>query len=159
MQLKFFKILKHPIHCGCRCPGDARYRPSWGIACWRCSIYIFILDPTPAFNGFGKVNCKMRWESFKFWDVVPYIRDLIVYHFSILKWQMMLKFFVMDKDPSIRDHFVCVPSQWETTLQCNVVSHWPGACTKWCLISPTEAMSCLLRTWTPSQYKDRFSQV
>ena len=30
----------------------------------------------------------------------------------------------------IRDHFVNVPSQWETTLQCNVVSHWMGAFTK-----------------------------
>ena len=25
-----------------------------------------------------------------------------------------------------RDHFVYAPSQWETTLQCNVVSHWLG---------------------------------
>ena len=25
------------------------------------------------------------------------------------------------------------PSQWETTLQCNVVSHWLGAYTKWSL--------------------------
>ena len=30
-----------------------------------------------------------------------------------------------------RDHFVHAPSQWETTLQCNVVSHWLGACAKW----------------------------
>ena len=29
-----------------------------------------------------------------------------------------------------RDHFVYVPSQWETTLQCNIVSHWLGAYTK-----------------------------
>ena len=29
-----------------------------------------------------------------------------------------------------RDHFVYAPSQWETTLQCNVVSHWLGAFTK-----------------------------
>ena len=26
-----------------------------------------------------------------------------------------------------RDHFVCVPSQWETTLLCNVVSYWLSA--------------------------------
>ena len=25
------------------------------------------------------------------------------------------------------------PSQWETTLHCNVVSHWPGTYTKWSL--------------------------
>ena len=31
------------------------------------------------------------------------------------------------------DHFVDAPSLWETTLQCNVVSHWLGAFTKWSL--------------------------
>ena len=30
-----------------------------------------------------------------------------------------------------RDHFVYAPSQQETTLQCNVVSHWPDTFTKW----------------------------
>ena len=34
-----------------------------------------------------------------------------------------------------RDHFVYVPSQWETTLHCNVVSHWLGAYTKWFLLT------------------------
>ena len=33
-----------------------------------------------------------------------------------------------------RDHFVYVPSQWEMTLQCNIISHWLGAYTKWSLI-------------------------
>ena len=32
-----------------------------------------------------------------------------------------------------RDHFVYVPSQWETALQCNVVSHWMGAYKEWTL--------------------------
>ena len=32
-----------------------------------------------------------------------------------------------------KDHFVYAPSQWETTLQCNVVSHWLGAYTEWSL--------------------------
>ena len=30
-----------------------------------------------------------------------------------------------------RDNFLYAPSQWETTLQCNVVSHWLSAYTKW----------------------------
>ena len=34
-----------------------------------------------------------------------------------------------------RNYFVYVPSQWETVLQCNVVSHWLGACTEWSLIT------------------------
>ena len=34
-----------------------------------------------------------------------------------------------------RDHFVDVPSQYETTLHCNVVSHWLGAFRIWSLCS------------------------
>ena len=33
---------------------------------------------TPGFNGLGKNNCKMRQETFKFWDFVSYIRGLRV---------------------------------------------------------------------------------
>ena len=33
----------------------------------------------------------------------------------------------------IRDHSVHVPSQWGTTLHCNVVSHWLRTCRKWSL--------------------------
>ena len=33
-----------------------------------------------------------------------------------------------------REHFVHAPSQWETTLQCNVVSHWLSAFTKLSLV-------------------------
>ena len=29
--------------------------------------------------------------------------------------------------PSLRDHFVHAPGQWETTLHCSVVSRWLGA--------------------------------
>ena len=38
-----------------------------------------------------------------------------------------------------RDHFVYVPSQWETMLQCNVGSHWIRACAEWSLIM----MACI----------------
>ena len=33
-----------------------------------------------------------------------------------------------------RNHFVFAPSQWEMTLQCNVISHWLGAPTKLSLL-------------------------
>ena len=32
-----------------------------------------------------------------------------------------------------RDQIVYVPSQWEMTLHCNVISHWLGTYTKWSL--------------------------
>ena len=31
---------------------------------------------------------------------------------------------------SCRDHFLNVPSQWETTLHCKIISHWLGAYNK-----------------------------
>ena len=43
------------------------------IARWRCSNYIFNLDLTPGFNGFGKHNCKTRRELFEFWDLMRLI--------------------------------------------------------------------------------------
>ena len=39
-----------------------------------------------------------------------------------------------------RDNFLCAPSQWETTLQCNVVSHWLGACWEWSVWALTQTM-------------------
>ena len=33
-----------------------------------------------------------------------------------------------------RDYFYECPDQWEMTLQCNVISHWLGAFTKWSLV-------------------------
>ena len=40
--------------------------------------------------------------------------------------------------PVHRDHFMYAPSQWETTLQCNGISHWQGAYMKWslCPVNP-----------------------
>ena len=59
-------------------------RRSWSIACRRCSNYIFIINLTPGFNGLGKDNCKTRWETLKFWNLVCLI--LVFYgndYFSI----------------------------------------------------------------------------
>ena len=46
------------------------HRCSWSIACWRCFIYISILDLTPGFSGLSKDNYETRQETFKFWDLV-----------------------------------------------------------------------------------------
>ena len=44
-----------------------------------CSNYIFILDLTPGLNELGKDNCKTRQETFKFWDLVQLILDILRY--------------------------------------------------------------------------------
>ena len=51
---------------------------SWSIACRRCSNYIFILDLTPGFNSLGRDNCKMRRLSFKLWDSVRLILEILL---------------------------------------------------------------------------------
>ena len=49
------------------------------VACRRCSNYIFILDLTPGFNGWGKDDCKTRRKSFKFGDLVRLILEILRY--------------------------------------------------------------------------------
>ena len=51
-------------------------RCSWSSVCWRCSNYIFIVDLTPGFNILRQDNCKPRWETSKFWDLVCLILQI-----------------------------------------------------------------------------------
>ena len=59
-------------------------RCSWSIACRRCSNYIFILDLTSGFNGWGKNNYMMRQETSKFGDLVHILLEILQ---SVLRLQ------------------------------------------------------------------------
>ena len=37
-----------------------------------------------------------------------------------------------------KDHFVNAPSQYETTLHCNIVPHWLGTFTRWSLLGQSD---------------------
>ena len=52
-------------------------RCSWSIACRHCSNYIFILHLTHGFNILRKDNWKPRRETFKFWDLVWLILEIL----------------------------------------------------------------------------------
>ena len=39
--------------------------------------YIFILNFTPGFNGLSEDNCKGIQETFKFWDLVRFILEVL----------------------------------------------------------------------------------
>ena len=54
-------------------------RCSWSIACQRCCNYIFILHLTLGFNILHKDNCKPRWETFKFSDLVQLVLEILRY--------------------------------------------------------------------------------
>ena len=51
-----------------------------------------------------------------------------------------------------RDHFMHAPSQWETTLRCNVVSHWLGACTEGSLHMRVGPQSWNIRVYCSYRY-------
>ena len=46
------------------------------------------LHLTPGFNGLGRDNCKMRWETFKCWDLVWLILDVwqYIFHWNMKPW-------------------------------------------------------------------------
>ena len=46
-----------------------------------------------------------------------------------------------------RDHSVYAPSQWETVLQCNAVSHWLGSYTEWSLLTVCPPQETLQLLW------------
>ena len=96
--------LSRQLNCG-------SLRCSWSIACRRCSNYIFILDLTPGFNGSGKDNCKTRRESFKFWDLVRIVLEILPYIMgcSICYW----KFFCGSD-----------PGWWVSQQACGPASRW-----------------------------------
>ena len=52
-------------------------RCSWSIACRHCTNYIFIIDLTSGFNGLSKENWKVRRETFKFWNWVYFILEVL----------------------------------------------------------------------------------
>ena len=53
------------------------------------------------------------------------------------------------------DHFVCAPSQWVATLQCNVIFHWLGAKIKWSL--PMRCWCLCFRYACPMNVDKHFS--
>ena len=54
-------------------------RCSWSTACRRCSNYIFILNLIPGFNGLSEDNSKRIQQTFKFWDLVRLILEVLRY--------------------------------------------------------------------------------
>ena len=44
----------------------------------RSALLQYIFNLKSGFNGLGKDKCKTRWETFEFWNLVSYIRDLKV---------------------------------------------------------------------------------
>ena len=54
-------------------------------------LYIFTIHLTLGCNGFGKDNCKTRWQTFKFGNLMRLILEILFYIYSTEK--VWLKFF------------------------------------------------------------------
>ena len=68
----------------------------------------------------GKVmRIGLPWDLIIMYDVVSVCAAVVIVYLKPIPCSWIC-----------RDHFVYVPSQWETTLHCNVVSHWLGAYTE-----------------------------
>ena len=90
------------------------------------------------------------YTSYMIMECISYILNICIFHILPWKWiswkiidnefsviyYMVIKLMLKQKGHWVHwngnsNHFVYAPSQWETTLHCNVVSHWLDAYTKW----------------------------
>ena len=85
------------------------------------------------------------WGVFSEFSVEKISRDIETALYLKHNWAIVLFLYKQESRKHLNpigDHFVYASSQWETTLQCNVVSHWLGAYTKW-------SLSCAMRWMDP----------
>ena len=90
-------------------------------------VYLPIIRVSTHFQS-AKYCCKWQLQTLSTlwdWKIIDDKRFAYLINYNIINVQY--------KDITIRDHFVYVPSQWETMLQCDVIFHWLGAYTKWSL--------------------------
>ena len=78
--------LHYKLHLNRQCNCWA-LRSSWSITCQHCSNYIFIPDLNTWLQEIAHDNYKMRWETFKFWDLVWLILDICQ---VTIKWYQFL---------------------------------------------------------------------
>ena len=108
--------------------------PSWSLALsFTSELLVYIWNSRPV----GMPECtRCGSEQARCWQ--HWLRSNAVmtclqeawpsWHWEISVWRICPN---QERCGIIRVHFVNVPSQWEATLHCNVVSHWLGAFTKW----------------------------
>ena len=120
-----------------------------------CQNVIFILNLTPGFNGLAKGNCKTRWQSLKFPDLVCLILEILRYIYNIgsdLLWLNHCGLVMPYGDIGLQVNIgsgngllpdckklllylkytqgwfqACAQSMREMLLQCNIISYWLGA--------------------------------
>ena len=102
---------------------------------YRYSTEIELKKVTPylSFSDKSQFTLNISWYLFTTWlkKDTPYLSRLSRVH-NLISSSFHIVFNVVIYYS--RDYFVNAPSQWEMTLQCNIISHWLGAYTKWSLL-------------------------
>ena len=89
--------------------------------------HIFILDSTPGFNRLHKDNCKTRWETFKFWDLVCLILEIWWYTNS---YYINNVFGIQVVSRNLHDVLVPISSQF-CLMRDNISYNWLAILTRW----------------------------
>ena len=103
-----------------------QYLVPWRLHCvlWVKNIKIYKLNVLIKSTTFWQVVVQLSLQS-----CIAIVQNLLQQHLSYCvnpiqscynnQWSSKYKY-----------HFVYAPSQWETTLHCNIIAHWLGANTK-----------------------------
>ena len=103
---------------------------------WRCSNYIFVINLAPGFNRLGEDNHKTRWATFKFWDLVWLIVEVL--------WWVLTSHKAKALTLTWFKNFLLFP-EYDVTFSPNKTAEI------WHLPHPPSTF------WVPSQYKDSLS--
>ena len=110
---------------------------------------IFILYLTPGFNRLGKDECKTRRESFKFWDLVCLILEILWY----LAEDLLTFNGTLYQQPSWEPFLYKMPSYQYIPLKSDGhLIFINGNAHAW-----NNSLNIEREPWRPSQYKDNLS--
>ena len=98
-------------------------------------LYCFVFSSCVESCWWSPVECPILIESMdclivRFVLVIDGDMPIFIWELTTVRRQYERMFTIRLQQHCHRGHFVHAPSQWETTLHRNVVSHWLGACTK-----------------------------
>ena len=133
--LKLPILMPYLIHCDCIILNHVatifQTLIKWAYLLWKgvCEIVAnwFPMNPIRTFHGGSHCQYGSLGPNLDIIDTLIVVRGS-----GQWIWSTMI-LIMLSCTGTRRDCFVNMPSQWETTLQCNVVSHWLGTFTKWTL--------------------------
>ena len=104
-------------------------------------------------DGHCHLQCNQWWES----------RNHDNYKFSVQRVVMMPTFLslwaVMMTSSSARDQSRYAPSQWDASLHCIDVAHWPGANLDWFLSASSDNKVGIMKTLYPFSFSTLSSNL